>query len=50
MRFSPFQLCRLLKTVSSKAAGESKPEARPLGHVEDFDKPRTMLEAVFSGL
>jgi hypothetical protein len=32
----------------SKAAGESKPEAYPLGYVEDFDEPRTPLAAFFS--
>jgi len=32
----------------SKAAGESKPEAYPLGYVEDFDEPRTKLKAGFS--
>jgi hypothetical protein len=31
------------KRLSSKAAGESKPEAYPLGYVEDFDEPRTKL-------
>ena len=31
------------KRPSSKAAGESKPEAYPLGYVEDFDEPRTKL-------
>ena len=31
------------KRLSSKAAGESKPEAYPLGYVEDFDELRTML-------
>ena len=36
------------KRLSSKAAGESKPEAYPLGYVEDFDEPRTKLEAVFN--
>ena len=36
------------KRPSSKAAGESKPEAYPLGYVEDFDEPRTKLEAVFN--
>ncbi len=30
------------KRPSSKAAGESNPEAYPLGYVEDFDEPRTM--------
>ena len=33
---------------SSKAAGESKPEAYPQGYVEDFDEPRTMLADFFS--
>ena len=33
---------------SSKAAGESKPEAYPLGYVEDFDEPRTPLADFFS--
>ena len=32
----------------SKAAGESKPEAYPLGYVEDFDEPRTKLAGFFS--
>ena len=36
------------KRPSSKAAGESKPEAYPLGYVEDFDEPRTPLAGVFS--
>jgi hypothetical protein len=31
------------KRPSSKAAGESNPEAYPLGYVEDFDESRTML-------
>jgi len=38
------------KRLSSKAAGESKPEAYPLGYVEDFDEPRTKLAAFFSSL
>jgi hypothetical protein len=29
------------ESPASKAAGESKPEAYPLGYVEDFDEPRT---------
>ena len=33
-----------------KAAGESKPEAYPLGYVEDFDEPRTTLRSFFSTL
>ena len=36
------------KRPSSKAAGESKPEACPLGYVEDFDEPRTTLADFFS--
>src|SRR6267143_3929968 len=38
------------KRLSSEAAGESKPEAYPLGYVEDFDEPRTTLEEFFSTL
>jgi hypothetical protein len=38
------------KSLSSKAAGESKPEAYPLGYVEDFDEPRTKLADFFSVL
>ena len=42
-------MSRLLAHHSFKtalqAAGESKPEAYPLGYVEDFDEPRTKLEA-----
>jgi hypothetical protein len=34
--------------LSSKAAGESKPEAYPLGYVEDFDELRTPLADFFS--
>jgi hypothetical protein len=36
------------KRLSSKAGGESKPEAYPLGYVEDFDEPRTLLADFFS--
>ena len=36
------------KRPSSKAAGESKPEAYPRGYVEDFDEPRTPLANFFS--
>jgi hypothetical protein len=36
------------KRPSSKAAGESNPEAYPLGYVEDFDELRTPLAGVFS--
>jgi hypothetical protein len=40
----------VLKTASSEAAGEKKPEAYPLGYVEDFFDPRTKLGSVFSTL
>jgi hypothetical protein len=33
---------------SSKAGGESKPEAYPQGYVEDFDEPKTKLADCFS--
>ena len=46
-RRSPNTSPRMIKTSSNKAAGESKPEAYPLGYVEDFDEPRTPLEGVF---
>ena len=36
------------KSLSSKAAGESKPEAYPLGYVEDFDESRTKLAGFFN--
>ena len=36
------------KSLSSKAAGESKPEAYPQGYVEDFDETRTKLAGFFS--
>jgi hypothetical protein len=36
------------KRPSSKAAGESNPEAYPRGYVEDFDEPRTKLADFFS--
>ena len=39
---------RMLKKAVRKAAGESKPEAYPLGYVEDFDEPRTKLADFFS--
>jgi hypothetical protein len=35
---------------SSKAAGESKPEAYPQGYVEDFDEPRTKLADFINSL
>jgi hypothetical protein len=40
----------VLKKAAIKAAGESKPEAYPLGYVEDFDEPRTKLAAFFRAL
>ena len=39
---------RMLKKAVSKAAGELKLEAYPLGYVEDFDEPRTKLAGFFS--
>jgi hypothetical protein len=36
------------KRSSNEAAGESQPEAYPLGYVEDCDEPRTKLGAFFS--
>jgi hypothetical protein len=36
------------KWFSNEAAGEKKPEAYPLGYVEDFFEPRTKLGAIFS--
>jgi hypothetical protein len=36
------------KSSSSKAAGDSKPEAYPQGYVEDFDESRTTLARFFS--
>ena len=38
----------MLKQFVSKAGGESKPEAYPLGYVEDFDELRTKLADCFS--
>src|SRR6185295_6851534 len=42
------QVAGCSKRLSSKAAGESKPEAYPLGYVEDFDETRTKLADFFS--
>ena len=36
------------RLIPGKAAGDSNPEAYPLGYVEDFDEPRTKLGAIFS--
>ena len=48
-RFSPTQPRRAkTRRSAGKAAGELKPEAYPLGYVEDFDEPRTPLAGVFS--
>ena len=41
---------RLLKKAANEAAGERKPEAYPLGYVEDFVEPRTKLGVFFSSL
>jgi hypothetical protein len=38
------------KRPSSKAAGESKPEAYPQGYVEDFEEQRTTPADFFSTL
>ena len=43
-----FSLRECSKRQSSKAAGEKKPEAYPLGYVEDFSDPRTTLDAFFN--
>jgi len=55
MRDTPAEECEGIVTGCSKrpsneAAGESKPEAYPLGYVEDFDELRTKLGAFFSSL
>jgi hypothetical protein len=42
------QITGCSKRLSSKAPGESKPEAYPLGYVEDFDELRTKLADFFS--
>jgi len=44
------QVAGCSKRLSSKAAGESKPEAYPRGYVEDFDEPRTTLGDFFNVL
>jgi hypothetical protein len=36
------------KRSSSKAAGEEKSQAYPLGYVEEFSDPRTLLGAFFN--
>jgi hypothetical protein len=41
---------RLLKKAANEAAGEIKPEAYPLGYVEDFVELRTKLGDFFSSL
>ena len=47
--FSPAQPRRAkTRRSAGKAAGESKPEAYPLGYVEDFDELRTPLAGFFS--
>ena len=46
----PAQPAGCSKWLSSKAAGDSKPEAYPQGYVEDFDEPRTKLADFFNSL
>jgi hypothetical protein len=51
LRVAPVELLAgCSKRPSSKAAGDSKPEAYPQGYVEDFDESRTQLAGVFSFL
>ena len=38
----------MLKKTVQQGRGESKPEAYPLGYVEDFEEPRTPLADFFS--
>jgi hypothetical protein len=38
----------MFKRSASKAAGEEKPQAYPLGHIEDFSAPRTPLGTFFN--
>ena len=38
------------KVRPARPQAESKPEAYPLGYVEDFDEPRTKLAGFFSNL
>jgi len=37
------------KSSSNKAAGEVRTGGVALRYVEDFDEPRTLLAAIFSG-
>jgi hypothetical protein len=50
LRMAPAQPVGCSKWPSSKAASESKPEAYPLGYVEDFDELRTKLTGFFNSL
>ena len=34
--------------VADEAAGKTKPQAYPLGYVEDFVEPRTLLGMIFN--
>jgi hypothetical protein len=43
-----FWLIRMLKMAIQRGPGETKPQAYPLGYVEDFFEPRTKLGAIFS--
>ena len=38
----------MFKMAPSKAAGERRPEAYPLGYVEDLVEPRTTVGALFN--
>jgi len=37
----------MIKMACSKAAAEKKPEAYPLGYVEDLFEARTQLKGIF---
>jgi|CXWL01.1.fsa_nt_gi hypothetical protein len=46
--FSNLSLADAQKGLPTRPQAQAKPEAYPLGYVEDFDEPRTTLEAFFS--
>jgi len=46
--FPDLSLADAQKGLPTRPQAQAKPEAYPLGYVEDFDKPRTTLEAFFS--
>jgi hypothetical protein len=41
-------LCRMLKKAVQQGRSERRPEAYPLGYVEDLSDARTMLTGFFS--